>query len=232
LWGYGSGVVAATTPDYGDVVLAEYTQPFQCADVSYYDVLVQCLLLYLPKRVANLAADAAFDAWYIYEDYAEVGGIAAIPLKESPQRIYQRDSDGIPLCPQGWRMHQCGSIQHPHGYLAHRYGCPVLAQQPGMPEQCEHERFATGGCKTDINAERGGLMRLTLDRSSPLYRAIYCQRTSAERINSQAKELGIEHPRVRNQRSVERLNTLTYLLINAKALQRARQINHSLLAWE
>lgn len=28
LWGYGSGVAAATTPDYGDVVLAEYTQPF------------------------------------------------------------------------------------------------------------------------------------------------------------------------------------------------------------
>ena len=25
IWGYGSGVAAATTPDYGDVVLAEYT---------------------------------------------------------------------------------------------------------------------------------------------------------------------------------------------------------------
>ena len=29
LWGYGSGVAAATTPDYGDVVLAEYTQHAQ-----------------------------------------------------------------------------------------------------------------------------------------------------------------------------------------------------------
>jgi hypothetical protein len=129
-------------------------------------------------------------------------------------------------------MHQCGSIHHPRGYLAHRYGCPVLAQHPGLPAQCDHARFVTGGCKTDSNAERGGLLRLILDRSSPWYRAIYCQRTSAERINSQAKELGIERPRVRNRRSVERLNTLTYLLINAKALQRARQINHSLLAWE
>lgn len=27
LWGYGSGIASATTPDYGDVVLAEYTQP-------------------------------------------------------------------------------------------------------------------------------------------------------------------------------------------------------------
>jgi hypothetical protein len=28
IWGYGSGVAMATTRDYGDVVLAEYTQPF------------------------------------------------------------------------------------------------------------------------------------------------------------------------------------------------------------
>jgi hypothetical protein len=27
LWGYGSGVVSAMTADYGDVVLAEFTQP-------------------------------------------------------------------------------------------------------------------------------------------------------------------------------------------------------------
>src|SRR5438128_323127 len=36
LWGYGSGVAAATIPDYGDVVLAEITRTFNQADVSYY----------------------------------------------------------------------------------------------------------------------------------------------------------------------------------------------------
>jgi hypothetical protein len=59
-------------------------------------------------------------------------------------------------------------------------------------------------------------MRITLDRSSPLYKVVYSQRTSTERINS--------HPKVRNGRSVENLNTLTYI-INAKALQRTRSIN-------
>ena len=72
-------------------------------------------------------------------------------------------------------------------------------------------------------------MRVTLDRESPLYKVIYNQRTSAERINSQAKDLGIERPKVRNIRSVSRLNTLTYISINLKALQRARAINASLL---
>jgi hypothetical protein len=36
LWGYGSGVAAAITADYGDVVLAEYTLPFNEGDVTSY----------------------------------------------------------------------------------------------------------------------------------------------------------------------------------------------------
>ncbi|HWS85111.1 MAG TPA: hypothetical protein VN207_12730, partial [Ktedonobacteraceae bacterium] len=56
-----------------------------------------------------------------------------------------------------------------------------------------------------------------------------CQRTSAERINSQAKELGIERPKVRNQHSVRNLNTLIYLIINVRALIRAKSINRGIL---
>ena len=72
-------------------------------------------------------------------------------------------------------------------------------------------------------------MRVTLDRESPLYKGIYCQRTSTERINSQSKALGIKRPKVRNIRSIRNLNTLTYLVINARALQRVRALNASLL---
>jgi hypothetical protein len=98
-------------------------------------------------------------------------------------------------------------------------------------ETCDHEQFAKGkGCVKDVNWERGGIERVTLDRNSPLYHAIYTQRTSAERINSQAKELGIERPKVRNGRSVANLNTLTYLVINVRALQRAKAINTALLS--
>lgn len=78
--------------------------------------------------------------------------------------------------------------------------------------------------------EAGALMRVTLDRDGPLFHAVYTQRTSCERIDSQAKELGIEHPKVRNGRSVANLNTLIYLIINVRALQRARFINTGLLS--
>ncbi len=72
-------------------------------------------------------------------------------------------------------------------------------------------------------------MRVTLDRGSPLYKGIYNQRTSCERINSQAQALGIEHPKVRNGRSVRNLNTLIYLVINVRALSRAKVTNRGML---
>jgi hypothetical protein len=47
---------------------------------------------------------------------------------------------------------------------------------------------------------------------------LYTQRTACERLNSQAKELGIERPKVRNRRSVSTLNSFIYGVINARAL--------------
>ena len=118
---------------------------------------------------------------------------------------------------------------HTHGYRAQRYRCPLLFPHTSG-QTCDHAQFAKGnGCVKDITIEPGGLMRVTLDRSAPLYKAVYTQRTSTERINSHAQALGIERPKVRNGHSVRNLNTLTYLVINAKALQRARSINASLL---
>jgi Transposase DDE domain len=118
---------------------------------------------------------------------------------------------------------------HPHGYRAQRFCCPLLVPQ-ATGETCDHAQFFKGkGCKKDPNWEAGGRQRVTLDRESPLYKAIYTQRTSCERINSQAKELGIERPKVRTMRSVANLNTLIYLVINVRALDRAKTINRGLL---
>jgi len=109
------------------------------------------------------------------------------------------------------------------------YRCPLLFPEANG-QTCEYEQFKKGkGCMKDINDEAGGRARLLMDRTSPLFKAVYTQRTSCERINSQAKELGIERPRVHNMRSVANLNTLIYLVINVRALQRAKSINRGLL---
>jgi hypothetical protein len=230
LWGYGSGVVSAITADYGDVVLAEYTQAFNDNDVTYYRPLYRQTVATLERFPTYVTADAAFDAWYVYRTAALHAGIAAIPLNQHAHPVFTRDTDGVPLCPKGLRMYPTFQFAHTNGYRAQRYRCPLLFPQPSG-EHCDHAQFLTEkGCVKDPNIELGGVMRVTLDRSAPLYQAIYRQRTSCERINSQAKALGIERPRVRNRRSVENLNTLTYLIINARALQRARSINSALLS--
>lgn len=69
----------------------------------------------------------------------------------------------------------------------------------------------------------GARLRYTLDRNSQAYKDVYRQRTAVERINSQAVALGIERPHVRNGHAVANLNTLIYLLINLRCLQRIRQ---------
>ena len=65
LWGYGSGVAAATTPDYGDVIIAEYTLPFNEADVTYYWPLYLRTVVTLDQFPLHVTADAAFDFWYV-----------------------------------------------------------------------------------------------------------------------------------------------------------------------
>jgi hypothetical protein len=227
LWGYGSGVAAATTPDYGDVVLAEDAQPFNEGDITYFRPLYQQTIIALQDFPMHLTADAAYDAWYVYEAAVRHGGIAAVPLNARTNTIF--DKDGVPRCPIGLRMHPTYRYAHPYGYHAQRYRCPLLFPQANG-QTCEYEQFKKGkGCMKDINDEPGGRARLLMDRTHPLYHAVYAQRTSCERINSQAKELGIERPRVHNRRSVANLNTLMYVVINVRALQRALSINRGLL---
>src|SRR6266536_5777661 len=59
IWGYGSGVAAATCPDYGDVVLAEYTQPFNENDVTYFRPLFDQAVAALTPPPTHVTADAA-----------------------------------------------------------------------------------------------------------------------------------------------------------------------------
>lgn len=225
LWGYGTGIVAATDPRYGDVALAEFTQPFNETDVSYFKPLQPRVVEALTFHPINLAADAAYDAWYVYQPFVEHGGMAAIPLNPRGHPVPKLGPNGIHLCPQGAEMAPSYQYNHTEGYRAQLLRCPLLFPHP-TAQTCDHQQFAKGvGCVKHINIELGGRTRVALDRSSQTYKAIYNQRTASERINSQAKALGIERPKVRNICSVRNLNTLTYIVINARALQRVRAIN-------
>jgi len=229
IWGYGTGVAVSTMADYGSVVLADYTQPFNEGDITYFRPLYQQTVVALNQFPTYLAADAAFDAWYVHEAAARHSGMAAVPLNQHSKTPFARLADGTPLCPIGLPMHPTLQFNHTYGYRAQRFRCPLL-----FPEKtgasCAHDPFAKGkGCVKDVNWELGGIQRVTLNRDAPLFHALYNQRTGCERVNARAKELGIERPRVRNGRSLANLNTLIYVIVNVRVLEKAKSINQGLL---
>ena len=237
-WGYASGVVATKIPNWGEFVLAELTQPFHCADLSYFFPLMTDTERRLGFRPQFGAFDAAFDAFYVYEYFQRDGpgwtdGFAAVPLSNrgGPGRTF--DEQGLPLCQAGLPMPLKGAFFSRKGLVPHeegRYACPLFFPTPtGKPCPADHKKWAKGGCVTTLATSIGARIRHQLDRDSQLYQEVYKQRTATERVNSQAVELGIERPKLRNGRAIANQNTLIYVLINLRGLHRIRSRKRSSL---
>lgn len=132
------------------------------------------------------------------------------------------DAQGLPLCAAGLKYtYICRTtrVAHERG----RYACPLVFPEP-TGETCPlaHQKWPKG-CITTLATSVGARIRHQLDRDSELYKEVYRQRTATERLNSLAKELGIERPRLRNQQAITNQNTLIYVLLNLRALHRVRQ---------
>ncbi|MDI6696903.1 MAG: transposase [Anaerolineales bacterium] len=232
-WGYGSGVVVTQTPGWGELVLAELTQPFDQADVSYFFPLMTQVEQRLGFRPRFAAFDAAFDAWYVYAYFhrdEDPLAFAAVPFSEkggykAKDRTFS--PEGLPLCAAGLPMplhftytdRTTCSVAHERG----KYVCPLrFPQRTADACPVHHKCWEKQGCAVMMPTSIGARLRYTLDRESQLYKDIYKQRTATERINSQAKALGIERPLLRNGKAIANQNTLIYLLINLRLLQRIR----------
>lgn len=232
-WGYASGVAATKVPGIGEFVLAELTQTFDYGDATYFLPLMAQVEQRLGRRPRFGTADAAFDAWYVYDYFhqPEQDGFAAVPLRQMKHGRRLFDPDGLPLCPASLAMslqstfiNRTSPVQHQRG----RYACPLLHPAP-TDKTCpiDHLQWPDGGCKLVMPTAPGARIRYQLDRESEQYLAVYKQRTAVERIFSQAVALGIERPKLRNQQAITNRNTLTYLLINLRAMQRILDAGHT-----
>lgn len=227
-WGYGSGIVATQIPDYGEIVLAELTQPFDQPDVSYFHPLMAQVERRLGRRPRYGAFDAAFDAFYVYEYFDAAHGFAAVPfVARGPHPHRTFNAEGLPLCDAGLPMTPRYTFHSRATLIAHertRYACPLrFPEITGAACPIAHPNWAKQGCVSTMASSKGARLRYELDRHSERYEDVYRQRTASERINSQAVDLGIEHPKLRNGASIAHHNTLLYVLINLHALQRIRQ---------
>jgi len=235
-WGYASGVVANKIADWGEFVLAEATQTFDKSEQSYFLPLMAQTEVNLGRKPKRGALDAAFDAFYVHEYFAptpeEPDRFAAVPWADRADHRKTFDANGLPHCAAGFAMPRKSKVQVKSGCLvAHevgRYVCPLLFPEiSGESCPIHHPNWQRSGkdkgCITTLPTSIGNRMRHELDRSSDAYKQLYQQRTATERINSQALDLGIERPKLRNQRSIANQNTLLYVLINLRALQRVKE---------
>ena len=228
-WGYGSGVVATKIPEWCEITLAELTLTFDHSDFAYFFPLMAATERRLSFRPHFGALDAAFDAFYVHEYFHSDlhQGFAAVPFVQRGGHKRSFDPQGLPLCSANLPMPLKSTYHSKKGLVEHqcgRYACPLrFPQTNGQSCPINHKQWNKGGCITSLPTSIGARLRYQLDRQSPLYKEVYKQRTATERINAQAKELGIERPRLRNQQAIANLNTLIYVLINLRALHRVRQ---------
>ncbi|MCP4342872.1 MAG: hypothetical protein GY799_29315 [Desulfobulbaceae bacterium] len=226
-WGYASGAVVTKLPEWGEFVLAELTDTFDKGDVRYFFPLMELVEERLGFRPRYGTLDAAFDAFYVYDYFhnPDHDGFAAVPLNQPNGKVRQFDERGFPLCDAELAMplrktytdRTKAIIPHQRAF----YACPLL-YPTATADHCpiKHKQWSKGGCSVQIPTSKGARLRCQLDRDSDKYKLIYKQRTAVERIFSQAKARGIERPRLRHQQAITNQNTLIYLLINLRALQR------------
>lgn len=228
-WGYASGAVVTKLPRFGEFVLAECTQTFDYGDSTYFLPLMTQVESRLGRRPLYGTADAAFDAFYVYDYFnsKEHDGFAAIPLRQNGvKRIF--DGDGLPICEANLAMvckrkftNRTTPVKHQRG----RYVCPLLFPDK-TADSCpvNHKKWENGGCKLTMPTCAGARVRYQLDREGGAFKQIYAQRTAVERIFSQAVALGIERPKLRNQQAITNYNTLIYILINLRAMQKVSSL--------
>ena len=224
-WGYASGVVATQLSDGTEIVLAELTQTFDMHDVTYFEPLMAQTERRLGRRPRYGAFDAAFDAFYVFDYFHEAGGFAAVPfVARGGVAARNFDAQGNPICEAGESMTLERTFINRTSFVEHERGvwtCPLIGDAEHCP--ADHAKWAKGGCRITMATGPGARLRYQLDRDAADYKAIYAQRTATERINSQATELGIECPRLRNQAAIANHNTLIYVLIDLRALRRIRE---------
>ncbi|MEZ4617023.1 MAG: hypothetical protein R2867_16165 [Caldilineaceae bacterium] len=150
--------------------------------------------------------------------------MAAVPWSNRGEKK-SFSAEGLPLCAAG-----CYAAAAPFRTAATPWWptsvhvtpvhCSSSSNRRKLPSRpCE---LAQGRVPHHPPTSPGSRIRHELDREARMQRTLYKQRTATERINSQALELGIERPKLRNRRSISNHNTLLYVLIDLQALQRVQ----------
>lgn len=192
------------------------------ANVSYSSVTLDMLKKansFLPLAECSFLADKAYDVKAIYNTVRDTyNGDCFIALNKRNTKNPKKLPSGNIICEAGLAMHKDGNLSD-NGRTRQKYSCPFKRSKSGSCP-CNHKCWNNGkknrGCTKYVTLPDD--YRLSIDRSSIAFKAVYALRTEIERYNSRFKQAGCERVFVRNGNSVKNLNTLAHISLLSVAI--------------
>ncbi len=219
-WGYRNHILTDT---YTELPLLEITLPADQHEQKQALVLLKRLKSYSPMNIQAVTADANYDVEEILSYiFHEIKGMPVIP--RNPRGHHQREDftvhkDTI-ICPANLKMHRRGKMTT-RGRTYLQYSCPLYygKKYQGQFLACpaSHPKyFSQKGCNY--------LLRLTptvrkyIDYDSRVFREIYNQRSSVERVFSRLLTITMLNPTVIGLKATQNHCTIAHITVVLIAL--------------
>ncbi len=215
-WGYKNHILVDCI---SGLPICELTTGANISDSSVTLDMLKKANSFLPLAECSFLADKAYDVKAIYNTVRDTyNGDCFIALNKRNTKNPKKLPSGNIICEAGLAMHKDGKLSD-NGRTRQKYSCPFKRSKSGNCP-CNHKCWNNGkknrGCTKYVTLPDD--YRLSIDRSSIAFKAVYALRTEIERYNSRFKQAGCERVFVRNGNSVKNLNTLAHISLLSVAI--------------
>ncbi len=210
-WGYKNHILVDCK---SGLPVCEITTGANVSDSTVTLEILEKTNSYLPLDGFSFLADKAYDVKKIYNEVKDIyHGKCFIPLNMRNTKNTASFSINAPICEGGLVMHKCGVFSD-NNRTRQKYCCPFKSNKKGICP-CDHKNWNNGkknrGCTKYFTLPTD--YRLQIDRNCTSFKSIYSMRTEVERYNSRFKQTGGEKIFVKNQNSVQNLNTISHITL-------------------
>ena len=215
-WGYKNHILVDCI---SGLPICELTTGANVSDSSVTLDMLKKTNSFLPLSECSFLADKAYDVKAIYNTVRNTyNGDCFIALNKRNTKNPKKLPSGNIICEAGLAMHKDGKLSD-NGRTRQKYRCPFKRSKSGRCP-CNHKCWNNGkknrGCTKYVTLPDD--YRLSINRSSIAFKAVYALRTEIERYNSRFKQAGCERVFVRNGNSVKNLNTLAHISLLSVAI--------------
>ncbi|MEN2262434.1 transposase [Enterococcus faecalis] len=199
--------------------IAELTTTANVADSTVARSILSDTHSFLSVTECTFLADKGYDMKTIYNQIAHLyKGECFIPLNKRGTKTIKTLSQGNPICESGLAMHLDGKFSN-RGRTRQKFSCPFKRFKTGSCP-CNHMNFLNRkknrGCTKYQTIPND--LRLSIDRTSKLFKQNYSLRTECERYNARFKNADQERMWVKNINSFRNLSTFTHISLLSIAI--------------